>query len=411
MTHALKNRSTRIEAIDVLRGFTLFGIALVHMVEQYYAGPVPKVIADAASPSIADNIAQGFTGIFIAGKFYMIFSFLFGLSFFIQFDKRDSDSNFLIRFSWRLIILFAIGFLHHLHYRGDILTIYAILGFSLLIFYRLPDRYLLMFALFLILNIPSALTRIAQFAFASGQENIFDMDQAALMAYYNTLKSGSYLDVLYANIFEFVGKMQFQVWSGRLYITLGLFLLGIYAGRKKLFENLSSHLPFLKKSIRYSLWLLLGSLLFAALVFGGAHILKITLPQQMMMLIGGFIYDLFNAALAVIYTAWILLLFQKEKWQNRLMVLYPVGRMGLTVYLMQTAFGSLVFFGYGLGLLYDFGAMTTFGLGFLFFFFQILFAQYWFRYFIYGPVEWLWRSLTYFKMQPLLRHKPSIAAE
>ena len=74
-------QSNRIEAIDVLRGFTLFGIMLVHMVEQYYAGPMPEKIAS-AQPVIGDQIVSGFTGIFIMGKFYMIFSFLFGLKFF-----------------------------------------------------------------------------------------------------------------------------------------------------------------------------------------------------------------------------------------------------------------------------------------------------------------------------------------
>jgi uncharacterized protein len=407
----LPSQSQRIEVIDVLRGFTLFGIALVHMVEQYYAGQPPQNIPGAVTPTLADNIAQGFAGIFIMGKFYMIFSFLFGLSFFIQLDKRDSDGNFLVRFAWRLLILFAIGFLHHIHYRGDILTIYAILGFALLLFYRLPDKYLLVLSLLLIFNIPSLLTRAFQLTFASSAPSIFDQDPAVLMSYYNTVKSGSYFDVLYANIFEFTGKMQFQVFSGRLYITLGLFLLGIYAGRKRLFENLQQHTPFVKRWIKNALWLLLACVVLGAAIFGGAYLLKIDLPQQAMMMIGGVIYDVFNTAMAILYTGWILLLFQKVKWQKRLMVLYPVGRMGLTVYLLQTAFGSLVFFGYGLGLLFSIGAFTSLMLGLGFFIFQVIFAHLWFRHFTYGPVEWLWRNLTYFKIYPMVRQKPSVATE
>jgi uncharacterized protein len=402
-------RSFRIEAIDVLRGFTLFGIILVHMVEQYYAGPAPKVITDATTATLGDHIAEGFSGIFIMGKFYMIFSFLFGLSFFIQLDKSDSENNFLLRFGWRLIVLFGIGYLHHLHYRGDILTIYAVLGFSLLIFYKLPDRYLLVLSLLLIFNVPSVVTRTVQLFVSEPSANVFDQDQAVLMKYYQTLKTGSYSEVLKANVYEFIGKIQFQVWSGRIYITLGLFLLGIYAGRKKVFENLNARIPFLKQLIRRSLWLLLACAVTGVVVFGGLYALKIQIPDQGNWLIGGFLYDAFNTALAVIYTAGILLLFQKEKWQKRLLVLYPVGRMGLTIYLMQTLLGSLLFFGYGMGFLYEIGSLAAFGFGILFFIFQIVFAHYWSRYFTYGPIEWIWRNLTYFKVQPLIRRKTSIA--
>src|SRR5688572_31131447 len=162
MNHTIANgRSGRIEAIDVLRGFTLLGIILVHMVEQYYAGAWPEQYAQATTQTLADQITSGFVGIFISGKFFMIFSFLFGLSFFIQLSKSDSEKNFLARFTWRLVILFIIGFIHHLHYRGDILSIYALLGLSMLVFYRLPDKYLLALALFLILDIPAVFTRAA----------------------------------------------------------------------------------------------------------------------------------------------------------------------------------------------------------------------------------------------------------
>jgi uncharacterized protein len=402
MTPLTPTLSNRIEAIDVLRGFSLFGIVLIHMVEQYYAGPPPANIGE--STSIADGIAQGFSGLFIMGKFFMIFSFLFGLSFYIQFSKSDSESNFLLRFSWRLLLLLAIGMIHHMHYRGDILGIYAILGFGLLLFYRLPDKVLLIIALLLIFDIPAFITRGVQ-VFLPPTSNVFDQDQSVLMAYYQTVKSGSYLEILKANLYGFKDKMDFQVLSGRLYITFGLFLLGIYAGRKKFFENLSANIPFMKKLIRYSLWTILASILIGAGVFGGAQILKITLNQQLMWMIGGAVMDVFNAALATIYVAWILILFQKEKWQSRLMVLYPVGRMGLTVYLMQTVLGTMIFFSWGFGLIFQLGAFYSLLIGLVIFILQIFLARLWFNYFSYGPVEWMWRNLTYLKIYPLAIQK------
>ncbi len=393
-------RSNRIESIDILRGFTLFGIIIVHMVEQYYAGQFPKQHENAIGQNMADQVVQGLVGMLIIGKFYMIFSFLFGLSFYIQFTRNDSEKNFLLRFAWRLLILFAIGMIHHLHYRGDILSIYAILGVGLLIFHQLPDKYLLLLAGFLVLNIPTVIVRAVQFAMGD-TSNIFDQDQASLLAYYNAVKSGTYLDILNANLDSFAFKMIFQVFSGRLFITLGLFLLGVYAGRKKFFERAEHEVKMLK-DFRFNAWMtILGAIAFSLLFFGGAALFKIKFPDGLNMLIGGFVSDLFNAALATIYVMWILLWLQKEKWQKHLANLYPVGRMGLTVYLMQTLFGTLIYFSYGLGLLGEFGASLSLVLALMIFVVQIVFAKIWFTYFNYGPVEWIWRDLSYLKVFPI----------
>lgn len=400
MTPQPLSQSSRIEAIDVLRGFTLFGIMLVHMVEQYYAGPHPDKI-DAAGASIIDQIAIAFTSIFIMGKFYMIFSFLFGLSFFIQSSKHDS--GFLLRFAWRLLILFVIGFIHHLHYRGDILTIYAILGMGLLLFSWLPDKALLVVALVLVLDLPAFATRLVS-SIAAGDGPVpsaFNIPDSVRLAYFETLKSGSYLDILKANLADFSTKMTFQVESGRIYITLGLFLLGVYAGRKQWFHNLGEKRPHFRRAKRFALWSLLGVIVSALVVFGGANVMGIPVAESTQMLIGMLVYDLFNFALASFYVAAIVLLFLNERWSQRLMIFYPVGRMGLTIYLLQSLMGTLIFFNYGLGLLFDFGAATCLVLGIVLFIVQIFFARIWFNYFQFGPVEWLWRSLTYFKVQSM----------
>jgi len=394
---------TRIEIIDVLRGFTLLGIILVHFAEQYYAGPAPQKFNNFTIHFLGDEIITGFIGIFISGKFYMIFSFLFGLSFFIQMNKSDSGAIFFVRFFWRLVILFAIGFLHHLHYRGDILTIYAMLGVGLLIFYKLPDKLLLILALCLTINLPSAAVRGFQALNSPAEgENTqapFSVDDAASEKYFNAVKSGSYMEILKANLGDFDYKYQFQVESGRIYITLGLFLLGLYAGRKGVFEKLSERLPLFKRLMKGSLWTLLGLILFALAFFGGAEVAKIKLPQIVQWMVGGLIYDVFNLALATVYVAAIVLLFQKEKWNKRLMIFYEAGRMGLTTYLMQSFFGILLFFSVGFGLLGEIGALASVVIGIVIFIGQIYFSKWWLARFRYGFFEWLWRSATYLKVQ------------
>ena len=240
-------KKDRIEIIDILRGFALLGIIIVHFTEQYYAGQPPDSVKDFAAKNIADNIAQGFSFMFITGKFFMIFSFLFGLSFFIQLDKSSGSPSFLIRFAWRLVVLFAIGFIHQLHYRGDILTIYAMLGFSLLLCYKLSDKALLIIALFLVFNIPSLGARLYQAVFNGDSSPFPNPDQKQLQLYFDTVKSGSYFSILKANLIEFPSKFDFQIFSGRIYITLGLFLLGLYAGRKNFFEKWEEQIPWIKK--------------------------------------------------------------------------------------------------------------------------------------------------------------------
>jgi uncharacterized protein len=396
-------KKDRIEIIDILRGFALLGIIIVHFTEQYYAGQAPDAVKDFGAKNIADNIVLGFSGMFVQGKFYMIFSFLFGLSFFIQMDKNNGSPTFLLRFAWRLIVLFAIGFLHHLHYRGDILTIYAVLGFSLLLCYKLSDKALLIIALFLIFNIPSLGVRLYQAAF---EINPFpDSDQKQLQLYFDTVKSGSYVDIIKANFYELPSKPDFQIMSGRLYITLGLFLLGLYAGRKNFFGKWEEQIPWIKKLCKISLWTILASVIFTLAFFGGTHAAGLKLSNVIQWAVGGFALDVFNTCLAVLYVMGILLLFRKEKWQPRLMQFYALGRMGLTTYLMQTLFGFFIFFSVGLGLLGEIGALPCMLIGLAVYVFQIFFSKWWLKNFRFGPVEWLWRSLTYFKIQPMLKPK------
>jgi len=400
----------RIEIIDVLRGFTLLGIILVHFAEQYYAGQPPEQFNDFNIHFIGDNIVVVFIGIFITGKFYMIFSFLFGLSFFLQMSKSDSGVRFFARFFWRLVLLFAIGFLHHLHYRGDILTIYAMLGVGLLIFYKLPDKALLILAFCLTINLPSAIVRGVQAlsGYSLGHENgePFSFDDAASLKYYNTMKAGSYTDILKANLGEFDYKYQFQVESGRIYITFGLFLLGLYTGRKRVFEKLDERLTLFKILLKKSLWALPALILFSLIFFGGFELAKVKLPDIVQWMVGGLVYDIFNLALATIYVAGIVLLFQKTKWRKVLMNFYEAGRMGLTTYLMQTLFGTLLFFGFGLGMIGDIGALASVAISLGIFTFQIYFSKWWLGHFRYGIFEWLWRSGTYFKVQKLRKEKP-----
>ena len=159
----------RIEIIDALRGFSLAGIVIVHFVENFIGSAVPQHVLEGLHVGPLDYVVDGFIALFLRGKFFALFSFLFGLSFFIQMDngqKRGAD--FGPRFLWRVIILLLIGGLHHMFYRGDIITVYALLGIFLIPFYKLSNKWVLGFAALLFLG----LGRFLVFAIAQG-ENIF----------------------------------------------------------------------------------------------------------------------------------------------------------------------------------------------------------------------------------------------
>lgn len=398
-------KTSRIEIIDVLRGFTLLGIAMIHFSDQYYAGAHPPSHPNFTSHFLGDDIAMGFLGIFVSGKFFMIFSFLFGLSFFLQMDSK-AGSAFGWRFLWRITILLVFGLVHHLHYRGDILTIYAMLGVGLLPANKLPDKFLLIIALVLTLDVPAAVQRGIE-AYRAPQSTIddqFKTNDAANEEYYRIVKTGTYAELLKANFYELEFKYRYQVESGRIYITMGLFLLGLYAGRKRFFENLDAHRAWIKRMLlKRALWLLLGLILLAAAFFGTVQILKLPMPELVQWAVGGLIYDAANLAMASVYVAGIILLFHDNRWRMRLMIFYEPGRMGLTTYLTQTMIGVLLFFTIGFGWLGDMGALASTGIGITVFVVQIYFSKWWLARFRYGPVEWLWRSATMIKIQPFSR--------
>ena len=402
----------RIDVVDALRGFALFGIIIAHMANQYYAGWPPPGHENMAVKNSFDGFLQTFHDILIVSKFYTIFSFLFGLSFGIQLLRsKEKGRSFLVRFSWRLLLLFLIGFVNHIHYRGDILTIYAVLGFFLLLFYKTGNRALLFWSFFFILNMPGYIFRTIDYVKSlqkpagttqsSGMPEGFDMKkmQAEATSYFDMVKKGDYTGIIKTNITkEFANKMAFQVFSGRLSVTLGLFILGLYVAKRRIFENIQEHLPGIKKWLwgtaifcisMIALYFTLGEKLFQITGLGG--------------LILSFLADAFSPALSMVYVAGFMLLFQKTGSQKRMLNLAPLGRMGLTTYIMQTMIGVLLFYGYGFNQLDVIGNSTTFAIGTVVFIIQVYFSKWWMKHFYYGPFEWAWRSATYLKLQPFKR--------
>lgn len=251
----------RIRVIDALRGFALLGIVIAHIGNHYVAGMVPPSVGTLNLFTPLDRIAGSMGELLTFGKFFTIFSFLFGLSFAIQLDNAARKKQpFVGRFVWRLVILFAIGFVHNLFYSGDILTIYAVLGLFLILLHRLGNWALLIVSLLLIFNAPLLVSRIGSLNAPPPTPTQIEVQRKQGEAFmkmageqYEIKRGGTVGEVIAMNaVSGLTGKFFFQLFTGRLFITLGLFLLGLYAGRKRFFANSSTNRRFFRK-------LLLGS--------------------------------------------------------------------------------------------------------------------------------------------------------
>ena len=183
-----------------------------------------------------------------------------------------------------------------------------------------------------------------------------------------------------------------------------MFLLGFYAYRRGFFQNLSNHKSFIRRVLVYGFILgLVGNVAFAALAGAEA-----VLPPSPVGIIGVVTYAFGVPALALFFIALVATLWQKTAWRRLLAFLAPVGRMALTNYLLQTVICVLIFYGYGFGQFGRVGARTATLIALFIFLFQIMMSALWLKYFSYGPMEWIWRQLTYRQRLDLrLKREPS----
>jgi len=396
-------QNNRIYSIDAFRGFALGGIVLVHFVEQFIGGSFPEEQAAKLLQGIPDYIVVGIIQIFFSGKFFALFSILFGLSFYIQMDNSaKKGKDYRLRFIWRLLILGAIGIFHCLFYSGDILTIYVLIGFLLPLFYHVSDRWILAIAGVLFLG----LGRFVIFSIM-GTETFFGLmdfnpDSKYTLETFNILKTGSIQEVFKNNITNgLLMKMDFQFGTfNRGYLTLGYFLVGMWFGRIRLFERLDE----LKNVIKNVMWYALGfSLAFILVVI--IEFSQISQPidfNKWSVMLAMNNMDLANIGMTAFILAAFLTIYNGKKGY-RLNVLAPYGRTALTNYIFQSLIGTTLFYGYGFGLLAELRNIYTFFIAIAVLIAQILISRWWISKFYYGPFEWIWRCLTWWKWMPMIR--------
>ncbi|MCP4423055.1 MAG: M20/M25/M40 family metallo-hydrolase, partial [Chloroflexi bacterium] len=215
--------------------------------------------------------------------------------------------------------------------------------------------------------------------------------------------NGTYAQILPDRAQSFIGRNA----DGLIYFfgnVLSMFLIGLYAGKRKIFQNIETHVAFLRR--------VMWSGLVIGVLFNGMFVLnaywgQTTYPGWYP---GNFGWTIHTGtrtvgapALMLFYVTAITLLLRREKWQERLAPLGPVGRMALSNYLTQSVISTLIFNGYGLGLYGRTSPIFYLILVILIFMAQIRFSAWWLARYQFGPAEWVWRSLTYGRRQSL-RH-------
>jgi uncharacterized protein len=402
----------RIEVLDVLRGLAVCGILIGNV--QWFSGYGLMPDSMAQQSPIADRITHFLVHFFVEGKFYSIFSFLFGFGFALQIARAVERGDLKASlFKRRLFWLLVIGLAHaYLLWAGDILSIYAVMGFLLILFRNKADGSLLKWA-FVLMLIPilSYILLYVLFVAFVPPEAVAKLD-AAKIGFWNEsvrkIQQSSYLQIITDfNLSYIVGRYLSLLFEMRLPKLLAMFLLGFYAYRRAIFQNLSSHQPLVRRVLIYGLILgLIGNVTFAALAGKEA-----VLPPSPAGVIGVISYAFGVPALALFFIALIATLWQRAAWRRLLAFLAPVGRMALTNYLMQTIICVLIFYGYGFGQFGKVGALGATLIALAIFLFQIIVSALWLSYFSYGPMEWIWRQLTYRQRLNLrLKRNPSVAS-
>jgi uncharacterized protein len=226
--------------------------------------------------------------------------------------------------------------------------------------------------------------------------------------------AGHYVEVVRNNVTLYLRQLLRPQVFAMLSPLLGRFLLGLLVGRRRLFQDAAQHLPMFRKVLRWGLVVgVLGS--------GVSQIVRqlglagVLTPERMpwQPILMNPVGSLGDLGLAAAYVAGITLLFQRPVWRRLLSVLAPAGRMALTNYLSQSVVGVFIFYGYGLALIGKASPSLCVGLCLGIFCVQVLLSHLWLARFRFGPAEWVWRSLTYGKAQPMRRAAPlpSVATE
>ncbi|MBC2839855.1 DUF418 domain-containing protein [Robiginitalea sp. SC105] len=390
----------RIESVDIVRGFALFGVLLVNMYN--FGATFPVWTAP------QDELALALTRIFFEYKSFRLFSFLFGFGIALQIAKSYKTGGVNYAFYLRrLFALFLIGMLNCLLYDGDVLMLYAEFGIVLLLFRKVPGYFLLLG--WLIFNLHFPIQRALNYTHEPSPEKLpaeaiiqRSQEQIRELRQSHPYSVGSISEVMAFNAKSIppnpVDNTSF----------FGMCLLGIYAARKRYFHDATIHRPIIKGVF---IWGVILGLIGMGIIQYLRHSVGYS-PEAigggtwLQNLVGDLCTVFGSTALSMGYAAGLVLLSQSARFKRYLTPLANVGRYALTTYILQTIMFSTLFYGYGFDQGLRIGPFIVSMYALIFFAIQVVACNLWARYFKFGPLEWIWRSISYWKRITILKANP-----
>ncbi|TAA27099.1 MULTISPECIES: DUF418 domain-containing protein [Pseudoxanthomonas] len=384
----------RLHLLDALRGFALAGVLLANLREFSLFSLIDDAQRQALPTAAVDRWLGPLIEALVGGKAMTLFALLFGVGFSLQL-QRGGGAEAQARFARRMGVLLAIGLLHaYLLWWGDILRYYAVLGLLLLICRRWSARRLILAGLFVtLLATPLLQPLVGGWPARLG-------DGEALRARAVAAFSGSDWPALLRANFAYDVHLHVTAWS-LVFFTLGRLLLGAGFGRGGWLLRPEAH--------RRQWWWLLVACLPAGLLLTGFYLAldEGLMPFWMFGLEGmparmlsRFLRNAAYLLTGLGYLSAFVLVWLRPRWQRRLAMLAPVGRMALTHYVAQTLVGVALFYGVGMGLGPRWGMPGILLVFAVLYSLQVVASHWWLARYRFGPLEWLWRCLTYGRLQP-----------
>lgn len=382
----------RIHTLDILRGIALFGMILVHFHQRMRI----------EVGGVEDLIAWG-VWVLVEQKAHGTFAFLFGVGFAVLLRRLEARGDPVTSiYLRRLAALALFGVVAQVGFGFQILFAYAYWGLALLLIRRLSTPWLLAVAALSVCATPLVSTFSALHAWWTAvppSPGDTTMEQTLARAVAEAAQSGSYFSLVAARWAAFVHSLPHDWRAVVPDMNLALFVLGLLALRHGVLEDPRRHLRIIR-----------GAMVFGAVSWAAWWVLSmIVAPRVAEALPLGIKWPLFSVFgfvqdqwLCLTYIgAVILLLAYRPQWTARLALFGTAGRMALTNYMLQVMMVDLLASGYGFGLklrpaLYVVGALLLFGI-------EVALSRAWLSRFRFGPLEWLWRSITYARWQPLRR--------
>lgn len=387
-TISQKLRTERLDVVDSLRGFAIAAIMLLHNIEHFDLYFQPDHLP--AWLKTLDLAIWDSMFFLFGGKAFAIFALLFGLTFFIQSDNQaKKGKNFNPRFAWRMTLLLIFGIINSAFYQGDILSIYALLGFFLIPLSALSNKQLCWISVFLLMQ-PIELFRFAD-AMANPGKVVSDPASWAFFGKMGDyLYNGSFFDAVTGNLTN--GKWAVLLWNyenGRYFIILALFVLGVLAGRKGLFKTSPGNKKIWLRILVYS------GLAFIVLYFSEKNIASWIKDAALYKSSELLLTSWANLAFTFILVSGFTLLFYNTKVRSLLNFFSPMGRMSLSNYILQSLAGATLYYGFGFGLYKITGATYSLLIGIFLTLIFAAFCKYWAKHHKHGPLEGIWHKATW----------------